>query len=1146
MSHRAIDSYGGASPTSLVDAGARFLELSPDLLGIAGFDGHLKRITSKWEQAFGWSEDELLGRPYIAFIHPEDHPQVIAAVQRLISGLDVKNLELRAIAKDGSTRWFSWSAAPSLEEETFYLVGKDVNDRRMLEEESTRFLELSPDLVCIVDFNGRLRRVNPALERVLGHAQKELAGRQYLDFIHPDDLDRSRAQIESLITQGSEVRDSRSRMRSRNGAYRSVLWTAKASLDERLIYAMGREVTDRDQVEDAAHEAEERFEAAFEQAPIGMSMVSIERERPGVFLRVNRALCDITGLPEDDLIGTDFQAIVHPDDIASELHYVRWMLTGDITQYEVEKRLRHADGHTLWALVTVSLVRDAHDRPLYLISQIQDVTARKEAERELWESRERLQDIIDNTTAVICLKDQEGRYLLVNDRFEMRYGIRRDEAIGKTDHDLFPAEMADSLRANDLKVIATGIALEVEEVVHDADGAQTYLSTSFPLFHADDPKGPPYAVCTISADITERKYAEEALRSSEEHFRRIVDTAQIAFVSIDEDGLITAWNPQAERTFGWSAKEAIGQRLSRTIIPHRYREAHGRGMEQFLATGRGPLLDRRLEIEALHRDGHEFPVELSITPVRVNGEYAFNAFLNDISERRRGEENLRQLANIVESSSDAMITMTLEGKITSWNPGAEQLYGYPADEAIGELLHMLVPAHRSGEEDRILERVRAGQKMELGETERVRKDGSLVDVTASISPIKDTVGKVVGASTISRDITERKRADRAIREVQLAFRSAFEHAPIGMALFSVASQDRGRLLEVNRSLSEITGYSTQQLLGMDLRNITHPDDAASEQPLMAQLLSGEIPNYTIEERYTHRDGHTVWVTHSASTVHDSSDRLLYGVAQVEDITERKRAEEELANLAGELEQRATELERSNADLQQFAYAASHDLSEPLRMVSSYVQLLAKRYKDKLDSDADEFIDFAVDGTTRMQALIDGLLIYSRAGTADYAHEPVDCSKVLHETLIAMHTTLRETGTVVNAGPLPTVRGDATQLSQLFQNLVSNAIKFAGDEPPRIEISAEREGSVWSFCVTDNGIGIDPAHAERIFAVFQRLHGRGEYPGSGVGLAICKRIVERHHGRIWVESPPDGGSTFCFTIPVDDGATDKPLEANRAV
>ena len=201
------------------------------------------------------------------------------------------------------------------------------------------------------------------------------------------------------------------------------------------------------------------------------------------------------------------------------------MLTDDIAQYEVEKRLRHADGHTLWALVTVSLVKDMHGDPLYLISQVQDVTARKEAERDFWESRERLEDIIDNTTAVIYLKDQDGRYLLINDRFEMLHGMRRDEVIGKTDHDLFPPDVADTNRANDLKVLATGIALDVEGVTRHEEGPRVYLWTRFPLFHSDDPKGAPYGVCTISTDITERKHAEEALRSSEEHFRRIVDTA---------------------------------------------------------------------------------------------------------------------------------------------------------------------------------------------------------------------------------------------------------------------------------------------------------------------------------------------------------------------------------------------------------------------------------------------------------------------------------------------------------------------------------------------------------------------------------------------------------------------------------------------
>lgn len=234
-------------------------------------------------------------------------------------------------------------------------------------------------------------------------------------------------------------------------------------------------------------------------------------------------------------------------------------------------------------------------------------------------------------------------------------------------------------------------------------------------------------------------------------------------------------------------------------------------------------------------------------------------------------------------------------------------------------------------------------------------------------------------------------------------------------------------------------------------------------------------------------------------------------------------------LSMSLKRRATELERSNADLQQFAHAASHDLSEPLRMVSSYVQLLAKRYQGRLDADADEFIGFAVDGAARMQAMIHGLLTYSRAGTAEYSVRDVDCSEVVQEVLVVLKARIEETGATVTVDPLPTIRADPTQFSQLFQNLLANAVKFSSDRPPEIHVSAERESSGWRFSVTDNGIGIPPEHAERVFAVFQRLHGRDSYAGSGIGLAICKRIVERHGGRLWVEPRPGGGSTFWFTI-----------------
>ncbi len=254
------------------------------------------------------------------------------------------------------------------------------------------------------------------------------------------------------------------------------------------------------------------------------------------------------------------------------------------------------------------------------------------------------------------------------------------------------------------------------------------------------------------------------------------------------------------------------------------------------------------------------------------------------------------------------------------------------------------------------------------------------------------------------------------------------------------------------------------------------------------------------------------------------------VALVESqLDERKRSEKTLAT-------QAQELARSNEELQQFAYVASHDLQEPLRMVTSYTQLLAKRYKGQLDSDADEFIAYSVDGATRMQKLISDLLAYSRVGTQGEEFVTTDSQAILERTLANLQAAMDDSGVKVTHDPMPTITADASQLGQLFQNLIGNALKYRSDRPPEVHIGAEQRDGRWLFSVRDNGIGIPPEHADRIFVIFQRLHSKGEYPGTGIGLAICNKIVERHGGRIWVESEPGKGASFYFTLPMKE-ATD---------
>lgn len=265
-----------------------------------------------------------------------------------------------------------------------------------------------------------------------------------------------------------------------------------------------------------------------------------------------------------------------------------------------------------------------------------------------------------------------------------------------------------------------------------------------------------------------------------------------------------------------------------------------------------------------------------------------------------------------------------------------------------------------------------------------------------------------------------------------------------------------------------------------------------------------------------------------SRLHDSQTALLNILEDLNYSNEElKRAHEVLES---RVKERTAELARSNAELEQFAYVASHDLQEPLRMVSSYVQLLQRRYHGKLDTDADDFIGFASEGAVRMQKLINDLLAFSRVGTRGKTFEPVQLEAVVAQALENLQISIREKEATVTHDPLPMVHGDAGQLTQLFQNLIDNAMKFSGDQPPRVHISAVTEPDYCTCRVQDNGIGIAPEYQSKLFMLFQRLHTRRDYPGTGIGLAICKRIVERHGGRIWIESKPNEGSAFIFHIP----------------
>lgn len=496
-----------------------------------------------------------------------------------------------------------------------------------------------------------------------------------------------------------------------------------------------------------------------------------------------------------------------------------------------------------------------------------------------------------------------------------------------------------------------------------------------------------------------------------------------------------------------------------------------------------------------------------------------------------------QLEKFFTLSPDLLCIAGFDGYFKHLNPAWEKILGWSIAELKARpFLEFVHPADHPATLAEI-EKLSAGAETFSFENRYQCKDGSHKLIRwHGATAFEETL-----IYATARDITERKQAEQALRLAEAKYRTLVEQLPA--ITYIVEYGQPTQTTYISPQVETLLGYSPAEWLADQKlwRKLLHPDDKERVLAAVEQAdATGESLN--IEYRLFTRAGDIVWVQNRWAIL--VGEHAVHGL--MFDITGRKKIEqalqverERLADAVNErtaalaeLEIISQELKRSNQELEQFAYIASHDLKEPLRMVTNYLQLLTNYYANQLDERAKEFIAFAGDGAGRMRLLIDGLLAYSRVGTQGRPFAPTDCAQALQNALTNLQIAIEESRATITVNPLPSVMADEVQLTQLFQNLVGNAIKFRGQALPQIDIGATQHNSEWRFWVRDNGIGLDPAFAGRIFIIFQRLHTREEYAGAGLGLAICKRIVERHGGRIWVESQPGQGATFYFTIPAE--------------
>jgi len=621
---------------------------------------------------------------------------------------------------------------------------------------------------------------------------------------------------------------------------------------------------------------------------------------------------------------------------------------------------------------------------------------------------------------------------------------------------------------------------------------------------------------------------EAHIASMEDRYRGLLEAAPDAMVVVDQGGRIVLVNAQTESQFGYSRDELLGKPVA-SIIPQGLAERLIADGTRTAADALAQQIGTGIELIGRRKDHSFFPIEVMLSPLEGDDGILATAAIRNISVRRAAEKHLGQMEaryrSLLEAAPDAMVVVNRRGKIVLLNAQAEKQFGYSRDELLGQKVTNIIP---EGFAERLIAdgtRTAAdalAQQIGTGiELVARRKDGTVFPIEIMLSPLASPEGILVTAAI--RDIGVRRAAEERLVQMESRYRGLLEAAPDAM----VVVDHNGAIVLLNVQAEKKFGYRRDELVGQMVTNIIPEgfaerlaaDALRSVEDALAQQIGTGIELYGRS-----RSGRQFPIEIMLSPLKSAEGTLV--TAAIRDISLRKRAE---ANLL----QKVAELNRSNEELEQFAYVASHDLQEPLRMVASYTQLLSRRYKGKLDADADEFIAFAVDGASRMQRLIQDLLTFSRIGSQ--AKELVDVSNesALQQAIMNLSGVIEASGAVITHDPLPMVVGDEMQLIQLFQNLIGNAIKYQDGGIPEVHVAVARTGGEWTFSVKDNGIGIEPQYFDRIFGMFQRLHRREAYAGTGIGLAVCKKIVERHGGRITVTSTPGQGSTFSFTLPASE-------------
>ena len=1111
----------------------QLLQQVPLPLSIVNNSGEITYLNTRFEQLFGYNLKEI---PTIedwwqkAYPDPQYRHWVTArwsgAVERALrENTDIEPLEYNVCCKDGAIRTILFSGFCFTD--NLLAVGVDLTERKNAElallQSEIKFrtlYESTSDAVMLLDESGFFDCNSAAL--------KLFGCQTTADFcrLHPADLSppnqpgggNSRAladrRIAEAIEQGStDFEWLHKRIDSGEVFPAEVLLNALQLNGRPTIQATVRNIAERKKAEDiiqaSAQYARSLIEASLD------PLVTISAE--GKITDVNAATEQATGINREQLIGSDF-ADYFTDPEKARSGYRQVFNHGSVTDYPLT--IRHAEGGSVNVLYNASLYRDRDGKILGVFAAARDITERKKAEDIIQASAQYARSLIEASLDPLVTISAEGKITDVNAATEQATGINREQLIGSDFADYFTDP--EKARSGYRQVFNHGSVTDYPLTIRHAEGGSVNVLYNASLYRDRD--GKILGVFAAARDITERQNAERVSNL----INSMIDISLDGFWIVDAAGNIVQVNQAYATISGYSKTELESMHISQLEAKEDCEQvkAHSdkvmtQGYDQF-------------ETHHRHKDGHL--IDIDISAAYLPEFQQFCVFCRDISQRKLTEQALKQSVTkfraIIEASPIPMALNDAQQNITFLNPAFIKTFGYTLND-IPTLSDWWPnaypdPAYR--------QRVGHAWQAELKQAESERRPFTPMELSifaknGDLKTVMTSAATITGSFNdehliVLYDMTEHIQAEEALRISEAHFRNTFEHAPIGVVNVSL----EGRFLAINQTFCDMLGYSREELLALSIMAVTQEQDKAAQNHLLQQLLTGEIKGFSLEKQYLCKDRSLVWGSLSVQLIRRPDGLPDYFIGTVEEITARKQMQAELT--------------RSNSELEQFAYAVSHDMRQPLRMVASYLSLIETALAGQLDEDTQQCLNFALNGAKRMDAMITSLLEYSRTGRNPPTKMLCESKNALAEALAFLQPQLNESGGKVTvSGAWPALYASPDELTRLLQNLIGNALKYhEANLPPQVQVQATTTEATLRVEVRDHGIGIEPQQIDRLFKVFSRLQARSRFEGTGVGLALCRKIVEHHQGAIGVESAGEGhGCVFWFELPLGNNAQSPRLE-----